>query len=111
MPEESVLTHVTTVIPGIWKYKWYRIVAESGGANVNRWVDVTRDLYSDYKRLYPKEEPGRIVRVYLMADSDPAWPWARSAWLCITSSATRSAAASTCPTPRSTRSAAARRRV
>ncbi len=70
LPEESVLTHVTTVIPGIWKYKWYRIVAESGEANVNRWVTVTRDLYSDYKRLYPKEEPGRIARVYLMADSD-----------------------------------------
>lgn len=70
IPEESILTQETTVIPKIWKYTWHRIVAESGEKNLNRWTSVTRNLYADYKELYPDEEPGLIMRVYLMTDTD-----------------------------------------
>ncbi len=70
LPKETVLTQETILIPYILKLKWQRIVAESGDLNVGKWVDVTRNLYRDYKRLYPDEDPGQIVRIYLMTDSD-----------------------------------------
>jgi len=70
IPEETTLTQTTTVIPWILKYKWYRIVAESGEQNLNKWVNETRNIAKDFKRFYPKEEPAEIVRVYLMSDSD-----------------------------------------
>jgi hypothetical protein len=69
-PEESTLTQVTTVIPWVLKFKWYRIVAQSGDQYLNTWVTEKRSLYEDFKRFYPKEEPREIVRVYLMSDSD-----------------------------------------
>ena len=70
IPEETPLTQVTTIIPWVLKFKWYRIVAESGDQYVNTWVRETRNLYNDFKRFYPKEEPAEIVRIYLMSDSD-----------------------------------------
>ena len=68
LPEESVLIQERRIL--FWNYKWHRIVAESGAENAGAWVGEIRDLYADYKRIYPDEEPGRIVRIYLMADSD-----------------------------------------
>ena len=70
IPEETALTQVTTVVPWVLKFKWYRIVAESGDENANQWVAESRNFYNDFKRFYPKEEPAEIVRVYLMSDSD-----------------------------------------
>lgn len=70
IPEETALTQVTTVIPWVLRYRWYRIVAESGDKKVNTWVRKTRNLYEDFKRFYPNEEPKEIVRIYLMSDSD-----------------------------------------
>lgn len=70
IPEETALTQVTTVIPWVLKFKWYRIVAQTGDQNANRWVAESRNFYNDFKRFYPKEEPAEIVRVYLMSDSD-----------------------------------------
>ena len=70
IPKETALTQETVVIPIILKFKWYRIVAESGEQNLNTWVPVTRNLYADYKRFYPDEEPGEVARIYLMTDSD-----------------------------------------
>ena len=70
IPEETSLTQVTSVALGIVKYKWYRIVAESGDQNVNQWVGESRNFYRDFKRFYPDEEPAEVVRVYLMSDSD-----------------------------------------
>ncbi len=45
------------------------IVVESGPANVGRWVDVERNLYEDYRRLFGGEPP-RIVGVAVMTDTD-----------------------------------------
>ena len=70
LPEDSVLVERTTVIPGVLQYKWHRIVAQTGEAPAGGPVHETRNIYADYKRLYPKEEPGRVVRVYLCVDSD-----------------------------------------
>jgi hypothetical protein len=70
LPEETVLYQETTVIPLVWKQRYHRIVAESGAARAGRWVTESRDLRADYRRLFPGSEPGRVVRVYLMADSD-----------------------------------------
>ena len=68
IPEESVLVQEKRIL--FWKFEYHRIVAESGEARTGEWVPEVRDLYADYKRIYPGEEPGRIVRVYLMSDSD-----------------------------------------
>ncbi len=70
IPEETALSQVTTVIPWVLKFKWYRIVAETGDQKRNTWVFETRNLYQDFKRFYPDEEPREIVRIYLMSDSD-----------------------------------------
>lgn len=68
LPEDSVIIHEKRII--FWRFQYHRIVAESGDARVGQWVSETRDLYADYKRIYPNEEPGEIVRIYVMSDSD-----------------------------------------
>ncbi len=68
LPEESILVQEKRIF--FWRFQYHRIVAESGESNVGRWVPEVRNLYADYRRVYPNEEPGRIVRVYLMSDSD-----------------------------------------
>lgn len=68
IPEETVIYQEKKIL--FWRYRYHRIVAESGEENVNTWVSEVRDLYADYRRVYPDEEPGRIVRIYLMSDSD-----------------------------------------
>ena len=60
----------TTIIPLIWKLKWGRFVAESGTRAMGRWVSESRNVYDDYRKMYPDEEPGRIVRIYVSTDSD-----------------------------------------
>jgi len=69
IPEETALTQVTS-IAWIIKFKWYRIVAQSGDDRLNKWVKESRNLHSDFKRFYPNEEPAEVVRVYFMSDSD-----------------------------------------
>jgi hypothetical protein len=68
LPEEKVLIHEKRIL--FWRFRYHRIVAESGDKRVGQWVAEARDLYADYKRIYPNEEPGKIVRVYVMSDSD-----------------------------------------
>ncbi|MBS11529.1 MAG: hypothetical protein CME19_08000 [Gemmatimonadetes bacterium] len=68
LPEETVLVHEKKIL--FWRFRYHRIVAESGDARKGQWVSEARDLCADYKRIYPDEEPGRIVRIYVMSDSD-----------------------------------------
>ncbi|MBT5829956.1 MAG: DUF3047 domain-containing protein [Candidatus Latescibacteria bacterium] len=70
IPEETVLTQKTTVVRWILEFDWYRIVAQSGDEHLNTWINEKRNIYRDFKRLYPKEEPSKIARIYLMSDSD-----------------------------------------
>ncbi|MEE2752666.1 MAG: DUF3047 domain-containing protein [Candidatus Latescibacterota bacterium] len=68
LPEESVLLHEKKIL--FWQFRYHRIVAQSGEKHVGEWVSEARDLCADYKRMYPGEEPGKIVRIYVMSDSD-----------------------------------------
>lgn len=70
LPESLMFKSETTIIPFVWKLSWRRIVVESGSARMRQWVPEVRNLYEDYKRGYPGEEPGKILRVYLMTDTD-----------------------------------------
>ena len=70
LPESLMFKSETTIIPFVWKLSWRRIVAESGQGLMKQWVHEVRNLYEDYKRGYPGEEPGKILRVYLMTDTD-----------------------------------------
>ncbi len=45
------------------------IVAESGAARVGQWLAFTRDLKADYRRAFG-EEPGKIISVGVMTDSN-----------------------------------------
>lgn len=70
LPKASMFTSETTIIPLIWKLKSLRYVLQSGVRAEPGWVSENRNLYEDYKAGYPGEEPGRILRVYIMTDSD-----------------------------------------
>lgn len=46
-----------------------KLVVESGTARLNQWLDYARDVRADYRQVFG-EEPGRLVGVALMTDSD-----------------------------------------
>jgi hypothetical protein len=70
LPENLMFKSETTIIPFVWKLEWRRVVAESGLDRTGEWITETRNLYEDYKAGYSGEEPGKILRIYLMTDSD-----------------------------------------
>jgi hypothetical protein len=84
LPEESLFYQETVVIPIIFKIKLYRIVSESGHANLGRWIHEVRDLQADYERIERKGRAGALLRVYLMTDSDNTQGQVESAFAGIT---------------------------
>lgn len=67
-----------------------KLVVESGERNLNRWLDYERDIRADY-RLAFGEDPGALVGIAIMTDSDNTDSTAR-AWygpLKLTAAATR----------------------
>jgi hypothetical protein len=46
-----------------------KIVVASGIQDVGRWLDFRRDIVADYRRAYGAE-PGRLIGVGLMTDTD-----------------------------------------
>lgn len=46
-----------------------KIVAESGSARVGQWLSYERDVVADFRRAFG-EEPGRLIGVAVMTDSD-----------------------------------------
>ncbi len=68
IPRDEVLLQEAGAL--FWKFRFYRIVAESGDEHIGMWRDVTRNLRADYQRIWPDEEPGILLRVYLMTDGD-----------------------------------------
>ena len=46
-----------------------KVVVESGSARLKRWCEYRRDVVADFRRAYG-EEPGRLVAVGVMTDSD-----------------------------------------
>jgi hypothetical protein len=55
-----------------------KLVLESGPAHLNQWLDYERDIRADYRRVFG-EEPGALVGVAIMTDSDNTRSEAR-AW-------------------------------
>lgn len=46
-----------------------KLVIETGAAGLGRWLDYERDIRADYRRVFG-EEPGRLIGVGLMTDTD-----------------------------------------
>lgn len=46
-----------------------KIVVESGGTNLGRWLSYERDVVADYRRAFG-EAPGRLIGIAVMTDSD-----------------------------------------
>ncbi|MBT9505923.1 MAG: DUF3047 domain-containing protein [Rhodoferax sp.] len=46
-----------------------KLVVESGGKNLNQWLDYERDIRADYERVFG-EPPGALVGVGIMTDTD-----------------------------------------
>lgn len=46
-----------------------KLVVESGESNLNRWLDYERDIRADYVKAFG-EEPGALVGIAIMTDSD-----------------------------------------
>lgn len=54
------------------------LVVESGPARLNQWLDYERDVRTDYRKVFG-EEPGRLIGIAIMTDSDNTGSHAR-AW-------------------------------
>ena len=46
-----------------------KLVLESGPKRLNRWIDYERDIRADYRKAFG-EEPGRLIAVGIMTDTD-----------------------------------------
>jgi hypothetical protein len=46
-----------------------KVVVESGPSRLGRWLDYERDVAADFRRAFG-EEPGRLIGIALMTDSD-----------------------------------------
>ncbi len=46
-----------------------KLVLESGPKRLNRWIDYERDIRADYRQAFG-EEPGRLIAVGIMTDTD-----------------------------------------
>ncbi len=68
IPEGTTLVQEAGAL--FWHFSFYRIVAESGDEHVGEWRTETRNLLEEYRRIWPDEEPGELMRVFLMTDGD-----------------------------------------
>ncbi len=57
------------VIPNAHTSRIKMIVAESGSEKLGAWQEVTRNVYNDFRRAFG-EEPGRIIAIGIMTDTD-----------------------------------------
>lgn len=58
-----------TVLPYARSGRIRYLVAESGSANIGRWLSYRRNLVEDFQRVYG-EPPGRLIGVGVLTDSD-----------------------------------------
>jgi hypothetical protein len=65
----TVLQQETTIVPLLRKVRATRVVVEAG-RGYRRWVEEAQDLGADFARLVPGRQAGRVLRIYLMTDSD-----------------------------------------
>ncbi len=60
---------VGSVVPNPRTDRIRKLVLESGKGGLGRWLDYERDIRADYRRVFG-EEPGRLLAVGLMTDTD-----------------------------------------
>lgn len=70
LPEDSMRVSKRTVVPRLLEFKNAETVVETGKAAGNEWREEARDMRADFKRAFPKEEPGQIARVYVKIPHD-----------------------------------------
>lgn len=58
-----------SVVPSAYSDKAVLIVVESGNSLSNQWVEVTRNIYEDYKAVF-QEDPPPISGIAIMTDTD-----------------------------------------
>ncbi|MFH1569076.1 MAG: DUF3047 domain-containing protein [Gemmatimonadota bacterium] len=75
LPVGAVATGEKVIIPGIWKHRYGEIVVRSGTDASLEWQGITRDLAADYRALYPGEQPGKILRVFVKVGPSPGRGW------------------------------------
>ena len=62
---------VGAVLSSTWAPKRAKmIVLRQGSADAGAWVAESRDVYSDFRRAFPDEEPGEVRAVAFAADTD-----------------------------------------
>lgn len=71
---DSVFVHRTEHAGGMVKRDWHRFVVRSGEDDLGAWVSESRNFHEDFRRLFPKETPGYVIRLYLRADGDGGGP-------------------------------------
>jgi hypothetical protein len=72
LPENSLRVRKRTVVPRLLEFKNAETVVETGKAGGSEWRQEARDMRADFKRAFPREEPGRIARVYVKIPRDRA---------------------------------------
>ena len=55
-------------LPG-WTGREYHVVVRSGGGDVGKWLAESRNIAADYAKHVGPEQPGRIVQVWLIANT------------------------------------------
>ncbi len=55
-------------LPG-WTGREYHVVIRSGTRDVGKWLAESRNVAADYARYVGKEQPGRIVQVWFIANT------------------------------------------
>lgn len=60
---------VGSVMPNPRTDRIRKLVLESGRGGLGRWLDYERDIRADFRRVFG-EEPGRLIAVGLMTDTD-----------------------------------------
>jgi hypothetical protein len=65
---------VETALPSPQIERIRMIVVESGGARLGGWLHYRRNIVEDYRRAFG-EDPGDIVAVGVLTDSDNTQQW------------------------------------
>jgi hypothetical protein len=60
---------VETVIENPNTSRVRKLVVASGPVDVRKWIDFRRNVADDYRRVYG-EEPGKLIAVAIMTDTD-----------------------------------------
>ena len=58
-----------SVVPSAYSDKAVLIIVESGNGRLNQWIEITRNIYEDYRTVF-QEDPPPISGIAIMTDTD-----------------------------------------